>query len=366
MKKVIPITSLFSLTDIVTVSENKMELIIKPTELCNFKCTFCSSTNLTEDTNKLLDLESIFRFLKKYPNTSTIIVNGGDPLMVPIKYYWELIDYLDKNNLKTRISFTSNLWAFKVKPDKWKDLFKHPRMGITTSFNYGDTRRVTSDIIFTEEMFWEISNLMLEHVGYRPDFISVINDDNEDTAIANVELAKKMGVECKLNHAMSSGAQGTPFQLSKIYAIYVELYKRNLWQWEYNTKLMIKRLSKGASGCPQLRNCDDTIRCLQPDGDYYSCGSFADDKAFPIDFEKEMIGETAKPLQNEITLLSLKNECFQCPMFDICNGCRKTISDMKKANIVEQHCTLMKQISVDILEINHENRHLVNINKEEG
>jgi molybdenum cofactor biosynthesis enzyme MoaA len=25
-----------------------MELIIKPTEKCNFKCTFCSSTHLTE------------------------------------------------------------------------------------------------------------------------------------------------------------------------------------------------------------------------------------------------------------------------------------------------------------------------------
>ena len=26
-----------------------MDLIIKPTELCNFKCTFCSSTQLTNE-----------------------------------------------------------------------------------------------------------------------------------------------------------------------------------------------------------------------------------------------------------------------------------------------------------------------------
>lgn len=331
-----------------------MELIVKPTENCNFKCTFCSSTNLTEESNKLLDLELIYRFLEKYPNTSTIIVNGGDPLMVPIQYYWDLIEYLDKHDLKTTISLTTNLWAFKIKPEKWSPLFNHPRVGVTTSFNYGDTRRVTHDIVYTEDMFWEISDLMLKHVGYRPDFISVITDENEDTAIDNVRLAQRMNVECKLNYAMGSGEQKTPYQLSKIYQLYIEVHKLGLAQWEYNTKVMMNRLSKGSAGCPQLRSCDDGIRCLQPDGDYYSCGSFADDKSYAIDFEKEMLGEPAKPLQTSLELLSLKTECFECPMFSICNGCRKTISDMKTSGTVQQHCALMKTLASDIIQINNQ------------
>jgi L-lysine 2,3-aminomutase len=67
-----------------------MDLIIKPTEKCNFKCTFCSSTNITDDHSSLLDLKYIYRFLKRFPETNTIIVNGGDPLMVQPEYYWEL------------------------------------------------------------------------------------------------------------------------------------------------------------------------------------------------------------------------------------------------------------------------------------
>ena len=79
---------------------------------------------------------------------------------------------------------------------------------------------------------------MLEYIGYRPDFISVITDENEKFAIKNVELAQKMsedqepketlhyfnphkkiGVECKLNYAMASGDQSSPYLLSKIYSL---------------------------------------------------------------------------------------------------------------------------------------------------
>lgn len=341
-----------------STDSRQMELIVKPTELCNFKCTFCSSTNITEDKAQVLDLERIHDFLRRFPATNTIIVNGGDPLMVKPEYYWQLIEFLDKHNLPANISFTTNLWAFYKKPDMWTELFKHPRIGITTSFNYGDTRRITETRVFTEEDFWQVSDLFLERVGYRPDFISVITDENEDTAIDNVRLAREMGVECKLNYAMASGDQGTPYQLSKIYRMYIEVYKLGLWHWEYNTKQMMQRLTGKATSCPQNRRCDEGIRCLQPSGDYYSCGSLGDDREYAISYEEEMAGGFFTPLQRAPELASLKDECFACPMFEICNGCRKTVSDMKRAGIVEDHCSLMKTIASEIEQINHDARNL--------
>ena len=62
-----------------------MELIIKPTEACNFKCTFCSSTSIAESKVQLLSLDQIFQFLKRFPETNTIIVNGGDPLSSSVR-----------------------------------------------------------------------------------------------------------------------------------------------------------------------------------------------------------------------------------------------------------------------------------------
>lgn len=330
-----------------------MDLIIKPTELCNFKCTFCSSTQLVENKASRLSLDRIFKFLERYPDTNTIIVNGGDPLMLPPDYYWKILDYIEERGLKANLSFTSNLWDFYKRPEKWTELFRHPKMGVSTSFNYGNTRLISEGRPLTEKIFWEISDLFLERVGYRPDFISVITDENEETALDNVRLAKKMGVECKLNYAMASGRESRPYQLSKIYRLYLEVVSSELIDWEFNTKQMIKRLSGDATTCPQNRDCDSSIRCIQPEGDYYSCGAFGDDKEFAIDFDNEMAGGMQTPLKDSEEASMLKLECLTCPMFAICNGCKKTVMDMKRADMVADHCSLMKTLSHKIVELNH-------------
>jgi radical SAM protein with 4Fe4S-binding SPASM domain len=340
-----------------------MDLIIKPTEKCNFKCTFCSSTHITEDKTAELDLQYVYDFLKRFPETNTIIVNGGDPLMMDPQYYWDIIKHLDEINSHASISFTSNLWPFYKTPNKWKELFNHPRMGITTSFQYGGGRLKGDLSEFTEEDFWKTSNAMLEHCGYRPDFISVITEENEHLAIKNVELAKTMGVECKLNYAFSSGPpvkfkgiimgqEGKPYMLSDIYEIYVEIWKLGLSDWEFNTKQMMKRLVGNPTCCPQNRDCDSGIRTLQPSGDYYSCGAFGDDREYSINFKEEMNGPKIFPIKNIVELQTMTDDCYTCPMFEICNGCKKTIRDHKMYNITDKHCKKMKTLATDILKAN--------------
>jgi radical SAM protein with 4Fe4S-binding SPASM domain len=340
-----------------------MELIIKPTEKCNFKCTFCSSTYITEDKTAELDHEYIFKFLARYPETNTIIVNGGDPLMMSPDYYWKIIEHLDQIGSPAGISFTSNLWPFYKNPTKWETLFKHPRLGITTSFQYGGGRLKGDLTEFSEEDFWNVSNMMLERIGYRPDFITVITEENADLALKNVLLAKQMGVECKLNYAFSSGPpvkfknitmgqQGRPYMLADIYEIYVEIWRQGLTEWEYNTKQMVRRLRGKTTTCPQNRNCDEGIRTLQPSGDYYSCGAFGDDQQYAINFEEEMNGKKVFPLRFQPELQTLKQSCYSCPMFDICNGCKKTIKDLKEHGMVEVHCAKMKTLAPAIIEAN--------------
>lgn len=347
-----------------------MDLIIKPTELCNFKCTFCSSTKISDTKTDELSHEQIFQFLERFPQTKTIIVNGGDPLMMDPDYYWRIIDWLDEREYETSIALTTNLWPFYKKPKMWAPLFNNDRVGVTTSFNYGDGRLKGDGSLFTAEDFWKCSDAMLEHCGYRPDFIAVMTDMNDWAAMKNVELAvemsdgqepqgtlhelkkEKVGVECKLNYAMSSGDQDRPYLLSKIYKTYVDIWEAGLAPWEFNTRQMMKRLRGGSTTCPQNRKCDEGIRTLQPSGDYYSCGAFGDDREKPIDFEYEMKGGFATPLQDSFELASMKRACWTCPMFDICNGCRKTIKDFKRHNVVEAHCRLMKTIAPKILKAN--------------
>jgi radical SAM protein with 4Fe4S-binding SPASM domain len=105
--------------------------------------------------------------------------------------------------------------------------------------------------------------------------------------------------------------------------------------------------------CPQNRECDDTIRALQPSGDYYSCGAMGDDREYSIDFNKEMNGEFFTPLQNDLDIQTMHDGCYTCPMFQICNGCKKTVKDTKRHNMVDEHCTLMKQLAPRIIDANN-------------
>jgi len=294
--------------------------------------------------------EQIFTFLKRFPNTRTIIVNGGDPLMVPPEYYYRILDHLKEIDSDIIISLTTNLWDFYKNPDKWAALFKHPQIQVGTSFQYGEKRRVNKNTVYTEELFRQVMHLFKERIGYYPGFISVVDEENLQYCMKTVELAKEYDVVCKLNNAAASGRQGRPLPVSKIYGEYIKIFKAGLGKWEYNVnQIFIERKNMT---CPVSRTCDTGIRALNPDGAYFSCGSFADDKLYPIDFKAEMNDKTkvAAPLSSSIELLSLKEECLTCPLFTLCNGCRKHINDLKRSGMVEEHCSLMKSQEKEILE----------------
>lgn len=327
-----------------------MDLIIKPTQRCNFTCTFCSSTEIAKSNKPIHDLDhsKIEKFLDRFPETSTIIVNGGDPLMMDPEYYWEIINLLEVRGMtECIISFTTNLWDYWLHPDKWLMLFRHPQIQIATSFHYGDSRQIRPGQVFTEEIFLKVVNKFKDDIGYYPSFISVITNENKHLAINNVRLAKFLGVECKINYAMASGREGKPFPIGDMYQIYMDIYEEGLAEWEFSTNQMIKKLRGDEfTTCPLNRKCDEGIRNLQPTSEtgyeYGSCGAFGDDQEYPIDFEKEMSGEFFTPLQKTFDIQYQKIECLGCPNFNICNGCYKTVQDLKRANLVEHSCEQMK------------------------
>lgn len=327
------------------------ELILKISDKCDFACTMCSSPDLSSDHSVELDINLIFEYLKRYPDTRTIIVNGGDPLMVKPDYYWKLIAHLDENNYPAEISFTTNLWNYYNHPDKWRELFRNPRLSICTSFQYGDKRKIHKNRVFEEKDFIAISDMFLVDFGYRPDFIAVVDEENLHRSVDMVRLAKYLDVECKLNYANASGRQGKPLPLSFLYEKYIEIYREGLANWEYNTKQMLDRLQAAPTSCPLLSKCDEHIRVLHPDGKYFTCGSIADDFEYEVNFREEVLlkGEVQTPLQNDQALASLKDECYTCPMFQICNGCKKHIKDLKRSGTVEVHCSKMKTIASDII-----------------
>lgn len=298
-----------------------MELVIKPTRKCNFKCSFCSSNLIP---NNQLDLNIVKEFLLNN-DVSTIIVNGGDPLMMPVSYYEELIKFLDEHNMKTSISFTTNLWDWYKNPSKWDKLFKNDRLYVCTSFQYGKGRITPEGKDLTEEIFLDMQNKFKEQFGHYLDYISVITSDNEQYALDNVKLAKKLGVHCKLNYAVKSGRQGTMYPYSKIIHIYNELFDNNLWEYEDNCLNFVKHFSNKGTICPLSNNmCYKNIRCFSPDGTLSMCPALNDDG-----------------IHDSTKYKFFKKECLLCEYFKICNGCAKRIKDMQE-DFLDKNCDKLK------------------------
>lgn len=312
-----------------------MELIIKPTRACNFHCSFCSSNLIP---NNVLKSEQVISFLKEYPDTNDIIVNGGEPLMMNPKFYYDILDYIRLEKLNCNLSFTTNLWDWYINPEKWDDLFRQDEVGICTSFQYGGGRIKPNYTEFSEEDFLKIFYKFEKTFNRKLSFISVITNDNEEMAIDNVKLAKKLGTSCKLNGAVKSGRQGYVYPLEKLYSIYLKLFQtQDLYKYEDNCKNLIKYFNNQPSVCPLTnKSCINNIRCMKPNGVLSMCPSLDDDN----------INDTSE-------YKYIKNDCNMCEFFNICNGCMKRIHDNKDENY---DCKKLKQIYLKIKEICKDNK----------
>ena len=319
-----------------------LDLVLKISDKCNFACDFCSSNEIAVD-HKELDIEIVKNFIREHKDIHNIIVNGGDPLCIDPSYYWDLLACLEEEDSPAFLSFTSNLWDFYKNPDKWIDLFKNERVGVCTSFQYGNGRKLASGKVFTEDMFVEIFNSYLGLIGERLTFIAVINEENEDTVIKTVKLAKKLQTTCKINGALRSGRTLKPYPYWRMMEHYLNIIRKGYGDYEENCRHIKRAYNAQPAECPYNNTCHKSIRCISPDGTTHTCPAVADDiMKGTHDF---FLGRAEK-LPFEYTLLT--PDCPTCPNMNLCNSCTKRIIDIREHTGVDEHCKNMRRLSQKI------------------
>lgn len=286
-----------------------MELIIKPTSVCNFACTFCSAGLLNikkvrEVPQKIVELINLLK-------PQSVIITGGDPLCIDRRYYEHLLQIYDGP-----ISFTSNLKGYYLNREYWKPILSNNRIGVGTSFQYGNERLWDKNTSYTEEMFIKVMTQFESDFGYVPSFISVITPDNVDRAIDHVYLAKRLNTKCKLNPLKSIGKSVTTFPLYKMIDIYNECTRLGLDQYlDHDIQY------RGGCGWNTGRMCESCIRACWIDNNdqlhYSHCEELLSwGIEIPTDTTKP------KPIPHTITLKEvIKPQCYQCRLFNLCNGC---------------------------------------------
>lgn len=311
-----------------------MELIIKPTSKCNFACTFCSASKMNLQTLDHLndDLKKILDTLKP----TNIIITGGDPLCVSPDFYYELLSYGNWN-----ISLTTNLKDFVLNPTKWIDLFRNPRIGICTSFQYGDGRRWSTDVVYDEQMFIDTETKFKELIGYTPNFISVISTENEQYALKHCKLAKLLQTRCKLNSVMPLGSSIEHYPMYKMFKIWFDAIEQG-----YQDYIQVDSCFKnGACNLNTALLCTSTIRSVafKDDGTilYSHCeDDLAKEEYIQQDIAAIIPAKERIPFNQHIT-----KSCVFCRLFYICHGCKH----MRKLNTtLPEHCSEMKKLEEKI------------------
>lgn len=315
-----------------------MQLIIRVTGRCNFDCTFCSagSLNIAHPTNGVPEqIKEVIETIKP----TGLVISGGDPLLVDPSYYYELLE-MNNGGIKN-ISITSNMKDFYFHPDKWIDLFKNPRIGIITSFNYGNTRKWDSNTIYDEDKFIEIYNLYHEKTGEKLAFIAVIDKDNKDTVIKTVKLAKRLGTICKVNNVLQQGRSDVTYPRYKMFQHYIDIIDAGLRNYEIYCKNDIN------SKCPINSQflCKSSIRSCYVDKDnnlhYFGCGESEIEN--PLDFhqDKDIVPCQCYPKISE----HVNSKCISCELFSICNGC-----ETQRNSYPPEHCEEMLKLKHRLIE----------------
>lgn len=334
-----------------------MDILINPTNKCNFACKFCSASELPANTLSFQDTIDLLEPYKK--NLKRLIFNGGDPLMMNPDYYLNLINWCEKEIANpVYLSLTTNLWDFYLNPNKWKEVLSHKRVGVTTSFQYGLDRRVitpTGAKPYTEEQFRKVLDMFKLIAGYYPTFIYVADYNNENDIIKALELAKEYKIRCRINKKVSVGrASNDYYPRYRIFEQYIKIIEAGYINYEMNCCTTLKHIftNKKDYCCDHDRNCFNHMIVINPDKSVVSCcflSQMINDynrKRYDITIDQNNKNAFAKEYH------SIKPDCLMCHNFDICNSCRMYIKEVKDSTEdMNEYCIKMKYYTEKLREV---------------
>ena len=311
-----------------------MQLMIKPLKHCQFKCDFCSAYRCCLDDTDLAR-EKIANVVKQLqPNN--VIITGGEPLLLTPSYYESLLNI----NSQITFSITTNLWDFYLYPEKWKHILQNERIKVITSFQYGDKRRKSDGTPYTENDFIKVLQKFNSEIGYTPSFIAVISNENCKYALDHVNLAKKLGITCKLNSQLPFGKSDEYYPRYELFKLYFKIIDAGLSQYEdnisnfkygkcpFNLNSQCKQYTRSAivvNNKVKYSYCEDLLQL----------GYYVDDMQ-NIDNIHDMLH--TKPIT--------KN-CYSCKLYSICNAC---YVNKYCAKYDKNYCQNMKQIEKNLIQ----------------
>ena len=327
------------------ILRNTITLVLKVTHSCNLACEYCFYLNkdYSISNQKILDLDilkSILRKTGQVCDTINLVFHGGEPLLLPLKYYEEVLDYQSRLSEKYQVKFNNSIQSNgTILNDKFISFFKNRNIAYGVSLD-GDKEvhdslrhfRNNSNSTF-DKIIDNINKLKSNDINVSALVVASKYTVNDPITFYN--LFKKTNINVKINemfflkedkHLIPSNEDLSSF-LIDLFELWFNDKSGNLISIEPFTTIISSFWGENAGDCCYKSSCSSFF-IIETDGSIMLCSrlKFLENKLGNLvnhNWDDIIKSDVLKKLNNRI--IEPKYECADCKWLNAC-GCGCTAS----------------------------------------
>jgi len=313
-----------------------LNVIIKMTNACNLKCRYCSLGK--KENFKFIDMPILKKIIdliaKTGKTTVSVIFHGGEPTLIDVKIYRDIIEYAQKyKDIQFLWKMQSNCFCIDdefIKLLKDKNIIlgvsidgdkeSHNKYRIDSSGN-GTYDKITENIIKLKKNDIHCSALI------------VVNHSMMSKSIDFIDWFDKNNIQLKINPIIDCGeVRGDESMVLKSgeYADYIIRVFKYILDNEIECAVQpVEELFKVSLGigniheCTFSKNCYERFLCIDYNGDIYPCGRFCDIHRYKLgnvlDENTDIYNSNSFRALKRLNL-RINEKCGECSYKAYCNG----------------------------------------------
>ncbi|MGL6131715.1 MAG: radical SAM protein [Fusobacteriaceae bacterium] len=315
--------------------KKRLVLIAKVTTSCNLNCPYCYTRSTIKNGSfmPISTYENILKALVESKTDAQIIFHGGEPSLLPVKWYEEAIQLDKKYSLEGGIDISHGMQSnLTIISDELKDFCIKNKINIGFSMdgvNNDDTRGMTESILNN----WKY----LKDNGMTSGCICLLSDDNIRDIEDNIDMYDTLDMRYQFNTIFNTQTMvgdmaniKNDVLIDKMKLLFDKVCsstKHSMTGHFYDMVKYTTTIQDGFQG-GHCHSCDCRGKWfgIHPNGDIYPCGQewgqISDEYMLGninvINFDQVRAGEAFASYCSKIE--SKRDSCEKCSIWKFCNA----------------------------------------------
>ncbi|MGL6153597.1 MAG: anaerobic sulfatase maturase [Cetobacterium sp.] len=329
-----------------------LSILIKPSSsLCNIRCKYCFYEDLSEEREiksyGFMEIETLEIIVKKAfeyvkNGVCNFVFQGGEPTLIGLEFYKELIKFQKKYNIEKATINNSIQTNGMLLDEKWASFFKENNFLVGLSLDGNEIvhnkRRIDPNGIGTFERVLK-SKKILDEYNVEYNVLSVLDNELGKNIEAVYEFFKKEDIRFQQYIPCLDSINDKKIicknldndiylqSMKKLFDLwYADIMKNNIFSIRYFENILMIILTGRAESCDMMGHCS-IQNVIESDGGIYPCDFYVSDQWKLGNIKSDNFQDIFnKKLSEDFyrESLNIPEECKECKWYKICrNGCKR-------------------------------------------